>query len=138
MTQKRKNLLREACAAHLRMSRIAMGFSQMEVAKLAGVERSWYAKVEAGLANISLDTLDKVRRVLVVTVPQPPPLIVEVGRRIATARQGRYSQETLSEAARLNVFYVGRVERGVTNPGVDQIGAIAEALGISPLEFLAV
>lgn len=138
MTQKQKNFLRHACAAHLKDARIQMGLSQMEVAKLAGIERSWYAKVDAGLTNISIDTLDKARRVLVTTVPQPPSLVTEVGKRIAAARQGRYSQEALSEAAGLNIFYVGRVERGTTNPGLDQIEAIAIALKIDPLDILAI
>lgn len=126
------------CAAYLKSARIQLGLSQLDVARAAGIERSRYVKMETGLANISLDTLDKVHRVLVTTVPQLPTLIVEVGKRIAAARQGRYSQEALSEAAGLSMYYVGRVERGVTNPGVDQIEAIANALEIDPLELLAI
>lgn len=110
----------------------------MDVAKLAGIDRAWYVKVEAGIPNISLETLEKVRRVVIVTVPQPPVLVLEVGKRIAAARQGRYSQEALSEAAGLNIFYVGRLERGITNPGVDQIEAIANALEINPVDLLAI
>ena len=138
MTETKQNSLRKACGAHLKVLRIQMGLTQIDVAKLAGVEWSWYAKVEAGTPNTSLQTLDRLRRVLVVTVPQPPALVVEVGRRISEARKGRFSQVALSEAAGLNMFYVGRVERGVTNPGVDQIQAIASVLGVSPQAFLAV
>ena len=137
MTQKQRIPLRETCAAHLKEARIQMGFSQMEVAKRAGIERSWYAKVESDRVNISLETLEKVRRV-VETAPQPSSLVAEVGQRIRKARHERFSQEALSQAAGLNVFYVGRLERGVTNPGLDQIGAIASALGVDPLVLIAI
>jgi transcriptional regulator with XRE-family HTH domain len=133
-----KNRLRLACAQHVKEARLKLNLSQIEFAKLVGMDRSYYARVEAGRTNTSLNTLDKIRGLLFITVPRFPSLVGEVGNRISLAREGRFSQEALSEAAGLGLFYVGRVERGVTNPGLDQIEAIGTALGISSLDLLAI
>lgn len=136
--EQKKQSLRLACGQHLKDTRTALNLSQIEFAKLVGMDRSYYARVEAGRTNTSLDTLEKIRGCSVTTVPRFARLVDEVGYRISLARQGHFSQEGLSEAAGLGVFYVGRLERGLTNPGLDQIQAIAEALGRDGMDFLAV
>ncbi len=42
------------------------------------------------------------------------------------------SQEQLAERAELHWVYVSGVERGVRNPGLNTIGALARALGVTP------
>ena len=55
-----------------------------------------------------------------------------VGRRIRLIRQQRgWSQEVLAELASLNRTYVGAVERGEHNIGIDNIERLALALEIT-------
>ena len=55
------------------------------------------------------------------------------GDRIRALRQERgLSQERLAELAGLHRTYLSSVERGERNVGLDNICAIAEALGVSP------
>lgn len=58
------------------------------------------------------------------------------GQRIRTLRQNRgLSQERLAELAAVHRTYVSSLERGERNVGLDNIYAIAEALGVSPAEL---
>jgi transcriptional regulator with XRE-family HTH domain len=53
-----------------------------------------------------------------------------VGRRIRDLRQAKgWSQEKLAEEADLDRTYIGRIERGEKNIGVENLVKIAEALG---------
>jgi transcriptional regulator with XRE-family HTH domain len=45
-------------------------------------------------------------------------------------RQKRWSQEKLAAEAGIDKAYLGRVERGETNIGIENIAKIAESLGI--------
>ena len=54
-------------------------------------------------------------------------------------RQARgWSQEDLAEAADLHRTYVSGIERGVRNPTISVVSAIARGLGVSPDELLRV
>jgi len=48
-----------------------------------------------------------------------------------------WSQEALADAAGLHRTYIGSVERCERNISIDNIGRIAEALGVSPDELLS-
>jgi transcriptional regulator with XRE-family HTH domain len=55
-----------------------------------------------------------------------------VGRRIRDLRQAKgWSQEKLAEEADLDRTYIGRIERGEKNIGVENLVKIAVALGSS-------
>lgn len=60
------------------------------------------------------------------------------GQRIRTLRleQG-LSQEALADAAGIHRTYVGSVERGERNIALDNINALADALGVSPAQLVA-
>jgi transcriptional regulator with XRE-family HTH domain len=49
-----------------------------------------------------------------------------------------WSQEELADQAGLHRTYVSGVERGVRNPTITIVAALAKALGVTPAELLAV
>ena len=58
------------------------------------------------------------------------------GARLRELRQARgLSQEALAFAAGITPNYEGDVERGARNLGLENICALAEALGVSPAAF---
>ena len=61
--------------------------------------------------------------------------ILAANMRRLRARRG-WSQETLAEKAGLHRTYIGGIERAERNVGVDNVEAIAGALGVAPHELL--
>ncbi len=58
------------------------------------------------------------------------------GRRLRQLRETQgYTQETLAEVAGLHRNYVGGIERGERNVGLDNIYVLAKALKVSPGEL---
>jgi transcriptional regulator with XRE-family HTH domain len=61
---------------------------------------------------------------------------VAFGRRVRQIREQRgFSQEQLAELAGIHRTYMSSVERGQRNIGLDNIAALADALGVSPALF---
>lgn len=61
-----------------------------------------------------------------------------VGRRVRELRQElNISQEKLAAPAGLHRNYVGSVERGERDIGINAIGRLAAALGVSLADFFA-
>jgi transcriptional regulator with XRE-family HTH domain len=54
----------KAVGARIRKLREARGFSQEEAARLAGINRSYYGRIERGLINVSAVYLLKISRML--------------------------------------------------------------------------
>ena len=62
---------------------------------------------------------------------------IEFGKRLKRKRKEReYTQEVLAEKAGLAPNYVGSVERGERNIGLENIIILAKALAVSPKEFM--
>lgn len=62
----------------------------------------------------------------------------EFGRRVRQLRLARgLSQEALAELAGLHRTYVSSLERGQRNVGLDNIHALADALGVTPASLFA-
>lgn len=58
------------------------------------------------------------------------------GRRVRELRLARgYSQEELAERSGLHRTYVSSLERGQRNVGLDNVHALAAALGVRPAEL---
>lgn len=62
-------------------------------------------------------------------VPKFPPEVVASRLRTYRKRAG-WSQRRLAEAAGIDQGYLSRVERGTVHPGLNQLGAIADALSV--------
>jgi transcriptional regulator with XRE-family HTH domain len=61
---------------------------------------------------------------------------VSFGRRVRVLREVKsLSQEQLAEMAGLHRTYVSSLERGQRNVGLDNVFALAKALGVSPAEL---
>lgn len=61
-----------------------------------------------------------------------------LGRRVRILRQRKaLSQEQLAEAAQLHWTYVSGIERGKRNPGLNTLGRLARALGITLSKLLS-
>lgn len=61
---------------------------------------------------------------------------VSFGRRVRSIREAKgLSQEQLAELAQLHRTYVSSLERGHRNVGLDNVFALAKALGVSPAEL---
>jgi transcriptional regulator with XRE-family HTH domain len=64
------------------------------------------------------------------------PVRVAFGSQVRRIREQRgLSQEQLAELAGIHRTYMSSVERGQRNIGLDNIAALAAALGVSPAAF---
>ena len=60
------------------------------------------------------------------------------GRRVRVLRVTRgMSQEDLADAAGVHRTYVSSLERGLRNVGLDNVYALADALGVEPSELFS-
>lgn len=67
---------------------------------------------------------------------EPEPRRRVFGERIRTLRQNRgMSQERLADLACVHRTYLSSLERGERNVSLDNIYALAEALGVSPADL---
>lgn len=63
---------------------------------------------------------------------------VQVGRTIQKLRRARkLSQEELAHVAGIDRAYMSRIERGLTNLGIEMLVRISKALAVRPAELLA-
>ncbi len=58
------NAIRKEIGDNLKKARKRKGLEQIDVATIAGINRSYYGKIEKGLANPSIEKLYKIIRAL--------------------------------------------------------------------------
>lgn len=58
--KKRKQTARQTFADNLRQARKVKGFSQEDLAELAGLHRTYIGSVERGERNISIDNMERL------------------------------------------------------------------------------
>ena len=64
------------------------------------------------------------------------PALTALGQNVRRRRVAiTLSQEALAEKADLDRTYISGIERGVRNPGINNVARIARALGISTAEL---
>ena len=62
----------------------------------------------------------------------------KVGRRIKIIRKrNKWTQEKLAEKLRIHISTLGRIERGESNPPLQTINRISQALRVKPRELLS-
>lgn len=88
--------------------------------------------------NLTFSTMDVLTAYTVYSAGPLAPYSETVSRRVSEARAGKFSQERLSEQAGLSVNFVNTLERGQANSSIDQIEALAIALGVDGLDLIAV
>jgi transcriptional regulator with XRE-family HTH domain len=65
-------------------------------------------------------------------------LLTTVGRRVRSAREELgLTQDQLAERAGLHVSYVGQIERGLREPSLRSLAAVATALNLQLADLLA-
>lgn len=70
---------------------------------------------------------------------EPRDLPRALGRRLRQLRDARQlTQGELAELAHLDTSYISQIENGHRDPSLTSLGALADALGMSLAEFLAV
>jgi transcriptional regulator with XRE-family HTH domain len=69
--------------------------------------------------------------------PNFPAIALRLGRRVRALRLARgWSQEELARRATIHRVYLGDLERGVRNPSLRHLVAIAAVLGVTIRELL--
>lgn len=67
----------------------------------------------------------------------PHPLRLRFAQNVRALRKARgLTQEVLAELSGLHFTYIGGIERGERNLGIDNIGRIADAFGLDAAELL--
>lgn len=76
-------------------------------------------------------------RISVMSRMQSKNIKVQVGSRVRRFREEKgWSQEELGFRSGLHRNYIGGVERGERNVGVENIAKLAKALGVKPRDLL--
>jgi transcriptional regulator with XRE-family HTH domain len=130
--------LRVEFAAFIRAAREAQGLTIQELALQIGIDRARLGQLERGVHNVTFKTMDSVVTHLVHYPGPVSPFSKRVSQRVSALRANRFSQEKLSEGAGLSVNFVNTLERGNANSSIDQIEALAIALGVQGLDLIAI
>jgi len=115
--------------------RVEMGLTQVEVAALVGVHRTYVNKVEKGQVNISLDNLEKFQKVLLPD-GDSTPLRVRFANNLKLLRAERFSQETLAFHLGVPDRTISRIETASVSTSIDVVENFAFKLGLDPMQLL--
>ena len=65
------------------------------------------------------------------------PLRLRLATNLRALRRAKgLSQEGLADLSGLHYTYIGGIERGERNPSIDNVGRLAEALGLDAVDLL--
>ena len=65
------------------------------------------------------------------------PLRLRLATNLRTLRRAKgLSQEGLADLSGLHYTYIGGIERGERNPSIDNVGRLADALGLDAVDLL--
>lgn len=128
-----------ATGSRIRDFRKQRGKTIDELVKQVGISRSFLSAVERGEKKPSVNTLKKIAETLNVPVSY---LVTDmsdnnVGKKIKLIREGRNLDfEDLAERSGIPVWDLQTFEEGTTNPTMDQLERLADALGVTIRYFL--
>jgi transcriptional regulator with XRE-family HTH domain len=126
----------------VRAMRLALGLSQRELGRLAGIADTHAKRLEGETQSPSLETLRNLAAALGVTVgelvdeplPEHMPELSPVGLRSARLARG-LSRRALSEAAGLGPNAAARFESGASGATLATATALARALGATAVRL---
>lgn len=119
--------LRNALAHAIVARRAKLEISQRQLAKLAGVRGAFIGGIETSAINVSLTNLQRLRAVLWPRA-QDTPIKESLARHLLNARPP-ISQERLADISGVSISLIAAIERGTSNTSLDQVEAVASALG---------
>lgn len=127
--------LRQHYARVVRELREKAGITQHALGNAAGVHRVYVNQVETATINFSIDSLDRLLKVLSPSLDKRS-LRVRLAENLKV-RRGELSQEAFATVLDVPVLYVSRVERFVVATSIDQIDRLADKLKIDGTELLS-
>ena len=69
-------------------------------------------------------------------MPKSESVLTKLGQIVRQTREAKkLTQEKLAESAGLDPTYISGIERGLRNPGIQNVAKIAKALGITTSEL---
>lgn len=128
-------ILRNGFATAVRKQRAKLDLTQGQLAEAMNVKRAYIGAVESCAVNVSLETAQRFRVALWPSAAISD-LKLGLGQKVAEARSGRLTQESLSDRTHLSVPFISSVERGLSNTSLDQIEALANALHFDVLTWV--
>lgn len=120
--------LRHRYARRIYEWRTEAGLTQQALGAAAGLHRVYVGRFESGEVNFSLDSLEKLLRVLVHD-KDPRPLTERLAKNLKRHR-GKMSQESFASALGLPVLFISRLERQVVTTTIDQVDRLAQIMRI--------
>lgn len=153
---RKKTIARETFGKRLRNKRLELGLTQEELADRSNLHPTYVGSVERGERNISFENILVLAKGLNTSpkdlMPpgekvgkQPNPefgskILSEkklCGKRLKNKRlELDLTQAQLAEKANMDHSYIGAVERGEKNIGLENLIALASALEIAPEDLM--
>ncbi|MGZ4925333.1 MAG: helix-turn-helix domain-containing protein [Halobacteriota archaeon] len=120
--------LRHRYALRVHDLRTEAGLTQQALGAAVGLHRVYVGRLESGVVNFSLDSLEKLLRALE-DDPDPRSLTERLAANLKRHR-GTMSQESFASGLGLPVLFISRLERQAVTTTIDQVDRLARKLRI--------